>query len=161
MEIAPTSSAPLLRLPAEVLLKIFSYTAGSTDQLCFALACRLLLQTSTLLASLQIPSAPKHRTRGYCIRTSDLLVRLKPRDARGRAKTAWALCCICLRYRPTRLPYWKGKPRADASEERWSDVVRSWKSRDSAECPECWSEERKDVVALRRRSGSLDASDIE
>jgi hypothetical protein len=141
MKTPPSRPGPLLQLPVELLLEIFSH-AGPEDQLCLALSCRWLLHISTA-RPLLISSAAGHRSLPFCPRGQSLLRRIKPLDARGRQKRTLALCCDCLRYRPRRLSYWKGTTMADESGPCWSWVLQSWKSTYSAQCPECWSYERR------------------
>lgn len=157
MEIPPTVSAPLLRLPVELQLKIFSH-AEPNDKICLALSCRRLLQTSTML-SLGTFSAPKHRSlpddrcpdRQHYETINVLLQRLRPLDAGGRKKRTWCLCAHCLRYRPRRASsYWKLSFKGDEdpdmwlrAEGSWLQAMASWSSRYTGQCPECWFERRK------------------
>lgn len=149
----PVLSAPLLLFPAELLLMVFDHAAPE-DQLCLALTCRHLIQFSRAL-SLRIPSTTKHRSLPFCPRLDKLLRRLKPLNERGLPKRTLALCCSCLRYRPTRRSYWKAKQIVDASPKVWESVLRGWNSKYSAQCPECWCEEEqvRRTTAVAYRNG--------
>ncbi|RKK27305.1 hypothetical protein BFJ66_g16720 [Fusarium oxysporum f. sp. cepae] len=104
----PRIFSPLVRLPSELLLNLFSHVTDPIDQLCLALTCRRLLQISSSLA-VKIPSVSKHKylPPPLCHGMLSLLRRLAPLDARGRPKRTSALCCDCLRYLPTKKSYWK------------------------------------------------------
>ncbi|KAI8711236.1 hypothetical protein NCS52_01499500 [Fusarium sp. LHS14.1] len=47
----PSVSSPLVRLPSELLLCLFSHTVDPLDRVCLALACRRLLQVSSFLVN--------------------------------------------------------------------------------------------------------------
>jgi hypothetical protein len=137
-------SSPLL-LPTEILIQIF-YHADPLDQLSLALTSKNLLQISPYV-SLKTLSPTGHRALCSCRKMEELLRRVKPLDARGRPKRTWAVCCDCLRYRPTRKSYWKGKRKDWGSTDIWEYKVESWNRRSSLQCPECWCEEWR--AALR------------
>lgn len=153
-------SSPLIHLPPEVLLHLFSQAVNPVDQLCLALTCRRLLQVSSLLV-IRIPSVAKHR---YLNPPSGcelfpMLRRLAPLGPNGRPNRTVALCCDCLWYRPTRKSYWKkdGDKYAlvephEHAREGWDGRVSSWKSRYSFQCPACWLRERTEIL---ERAGML------
>ncbi|KAM5373289.1 hypothetical protein ACJZ2D_007118 [Fusarium nematophilum] len=140
----PNSSAPLVRLPNEIVLEIFSLVEHE-DQLWLALTCKRLLQVSACV-SIEIPSAVKHQFRPYCSNMHNFLKRVAPQDARGRPKKTVALCHDCLRYRPTRKTYWRGKKHEKCEESEqglpgWERAVEHWRDRFSTQCPQCWCDE--------------------
>lgn len=150
----PSVSSPLVRLPSELLLQIFSHTTDPLDQLCLALTCRRLLQVSSFLI-VKIPSVSKHRylnSQSGC-GMLPLLRRLVPVDARGRPRRTLALCCDCLWYRPTRKSYWTNdgnqyvlmEPGRHA-QEVWDGWVSIWTSKFSFQCPACWLKERRAIL---------------
>lgn len=156
----PSVSSPLVRLPSELLLHLFSHTIDPLDQLCLALTCRRLLQVSSCL-SMKIPSVAKHRYLSWrsCGRILPLLRRLAPVDTRGRPSRTLALCCDCLWYRPTRKSYWiKDGNRyvlmepGRFAQEFWDDKVSIWTSRFSFQCPACWLKER---MVILEQAGKL------
>ncbi|KAI1501063.1 hypothetical protein F5X99DRAFT_383770 [Biscogniauxia marginata] len=136
----------LLSLPTEILLQVFS-DAGPVDKLCLALTCKRLLHVSAMIP-LKIPSAAKHRKRLSlaCPAMLGIVRFFKPVDARGRPKKTLALCCDCYRYRPKRQSYWKGVrknyPTDSSCLAGYMDVVPSWSSGYSFQCPACWCESR-------------------
>lgn len=156
----PELPPPLVRLPSELLLHLFSHITDPIDQLCLALACRRLLQVSSFLR-VKIPSVAKHRylPPPLCHRVLSLLRRLAPLDVRGRPKRSSALCCDCLRYRPKKKSHWKNdgeryaimEPGIDVW-EIWDNRVSSWTSSYSFQCPACLLKERLDVL---ERAGKI------
>ena len=154
----PELSAAILHLPTEILLLIF-HQAYRLDRLCLALTCKRLLQVSSLLP-LHIPSVPRHRLHVStpatpCIGMVTLLRRLKLLGRTGRAKKTVALCCDCLRYRPTRKGFWnkdaKGLQEV-GSMYAWEAKVASWNRRSSLQCPACHCDER--TVGVKRYNGA-------
>jgi len=119
------------------------------DQLCLALACKKLLQTSTVI-SLKTLRPIEHKAACPCRSMERLLTRIKPLNGRGCEKKSWAVCYDCMRYRPTMKSYWKGKRGDWVSKESWEDFVKSWEKRSLVQCPQCWSEKRRVVMKLSK-----------
>ena len=151
-------SSPLVRLPAELLLQIFSF-GKSIDQLCLALTCRRLLQISSI-RPIKIPSVAIHRNLPPPQRSRvdlTLLRRLVPLDAQGQRKRTLALCCDCLKYRSTDDSYWEKdgeryvfqKPW-EGSWKSWDNIVARWTRGTSFQCPACWLEEKSTYTKCYR-----------
>ncbi|OCK78444.1 hypothetical protein K432DRAFT_301951 [Lepidopterella palustris CBS 459.81] len=133
-------SSPFLVIPTELLIQIFRH-ADPLDQLCLALSCKVLLQTSALV-SLKTLSLAGHRGLCSCRKIEEFLKRVEPLDAHGKPKRSWGYCVDCIRYRPTRKSYWKGKHTGWLRTKHWEMAVTCWNVGYSLQCPECWGTER-------------------
>ncbi|MCJ1243467.1 hypothetical protein MMC30_000664 [Trapelia coarctata] len=137
---SPTShSSPFLRFPTEILVQIFQQ-ADPLDKVSLALACKNLLQISSLV-SLKTLYPIEHKAACSCREMEKFLIRIKPLNARGREKKTWAVCVDCMRYRPTRKSYWKRKRGHWVNTKHWESLLWSWNAKYSLQCPECWAEE--------------------
>lgn len=135
---------PLLRLPENVLLAIFSHgDLENVDKVFLALSCKRLLQFSMSL-SFRIPFTPKDWCRAF-FKNTRIVRGARPRDDFGFRKINFLnLCRQCLRYRHTRMSYWKNTDRVQKSQEDyWEDVVKPWRAGKSRWCPECWTAKRR------------------
>lgn len=128
---------PILRIPKELQLEIFSH-AEDNDQLCLALTCKQLLQVSTMV-NLELPSSQGHMKLLPCPRMQDLLNRIRPLDAQGREITTIALCVDCHQYQPKAVSYWvMAKTRQQTvNVEDWYEMVVKWTMQNSERCPAC------------------------
>ncbi|OBT88617.1 hypothetical protein VE02_03991 [Pseudogymnoascus sp. 03VT05] len=81
------TGAPLLQLPTEILIIIFD-KANLIDQLCLALACKRLLQVSTMVS--MDASEP------------DAISMQALHDRLGPTTKDWRVCFGCTQYRPKR-----------------------------------------------------------
>lgn len=136
MGVVPKTDAPLLRLPAEVLVIVLA-EISSEDKTCLAITCKRLLQMSTILP-FSIPSVKVHRFYEPCNRMQRLMCRMRPRDDEGQEKKTIAICNDCLRYRPKRGSYWEDMPRDGVSETDWKRQLALWSTLSMGECPQCW-----------------------
>ncbi|KAI1398885.1 hypothetical protein F4819DRAFT_467001 [Hypoxylon fuscum] len=135
-------SARITELPTELLVGIFKHLKAE-DRLCLALSCKRILQSSSMV-SIRIPLVAKHRLHPspICPAMLSLLRRLAPQDALSHSrKKKLSLCCDCLRYRPKRKSYWKKEGKRYPTENPhagvWEDIVMSWNSEYSFQCPSC------------------------
>lgn len=157
------SSSPLLSLPMELLLKIFEYLSGnSANQVCLALACKRLLQTSSLVV-IEIPSADKHRhmVPPFCDGMLELMRRMDPVAPGVRRQGAALLCWDCLWYLPINKSYWDKEAEKHATMQSESLVSKGWDWRAwdweqgaSLQCPACWLREL-DATATREEDRLL------
>lgn len=132
---------------------MFSQVTDPIDQVCLALTCRHLLQTSSSLV-VKIPSVVKLRDLPMllCHRMDTLLRRLAPLDVLGQPRFMSVPCQKCLQSRPARSSHWKEdgerftimEPRTDAW-EIWNLIVLAWAIRYSPLCPECVLEVRREI----------------
>ncbi|OBT74993.1 hypothetical protein VF21_06296 [Pseudogymnoascus sp. 05NY08] len=123
------SAAPLLQLPTEILIIIFD-KVNLIDQLCLALACKHLLQVSTVVSmDASEPDALSMQALHY---------QLHP------TTKDWRTCFGCTQYRPKRERYWIAK----ADKEKWAEteakqydmmtIIHDWEHRHHIfYCPEC------------------------
>lgn len=140
-------SCPLVRLPTEVLLRIFEQ-AKPIDAVCLALASKRLVQVSTML-TIRVPSVAKHRCTHWssCPDIYKLLRRFQPRVDRYKVHdTKFGLCCDCLRYRLRKPAHWKPFARKyrrtrGVTAARWNTIVDGWRTHYYAQCPECYCKE--------------------
>lgn len=132
-----TRLPPILRIPKELQLEIFSH-ALDNDKLCLALTCKQLLEVSTM-ANIELPSSEGHMKLLPCRRMEDLLKRIRPLDAQGREITTVALCVDCHRYQPKAVSYWvMAKTRGQTVKvEDWYDMLVKWTMENSERCPAC------------------------
>ncbi|KAL9103211.1 MAG: hypothetical protein Q9163_001738 [Psora crenata] len=114
-------SSPLLSLPTEILIEVFSH-ARMLDQLALALACKRLLQVSSCIR-LKISSLTGQPVSRHSGTMEKLLRFVRPVDARGRPKRGWSVCVDCLQYRPMRKSYWKKKRPSKWSPEAWDNII--------------------------------------
>ncbi|KAI1378050.1 hypothetical protein F4677DRAFT_414300 [Hypoxylon crocopeplum] len=141
-------TSPLLKLPNEILLRIFAY-ASWDEKLFFALTCKTLLDVTTM-TTVVIPSALSHRVHHLsgCPGMLSLLHLLGPRGPHGHPKETQGLCCDCYRYRPRRISYWKCILKhlltegACLTPEGYESAVTHWNTGYSYQCPECYCVER-------------------
>ncbi|OAQ67834.1 F-box domain-containing protein [Pochonia chlamydosporia 170] len=154
----PTS--PLLNLPPEILIQIFSQSPTS-DAVILALTCKTLLSIATL-CNLRVPTPQIHRqpwalfstpgeTSDYygtsscsCRHLNSILSRFRPRDAQSRPSRAWNLCVDCACYRPTRQAYWSRKLGLLSSQgwgmdrgDVWQASVKWFAAGVKVQCPTC------------------------
>lgn len=149
---ACNQSSSLLRLPAELLIEIFEHV-GLLDQIALAIACKRLLQVSTL-----VPLKISSMAGQYCDSgTMEKLLKIvQPLNEAGRAKMTWIVCLDCFQWRPRKKSYWTKRLqrlplreiwneveviRTRTMEERWYNRVQHWNCKSSLQCPECWYHE--------------------
>ncbi|KAH7157899.1 hypothetical protein B0J13DRAFT_183980 [Dactylonectria estremocensis] len=154
-------SCDLLRLPTEVLVRIFEQE-DPIDGVCLALAYKHLVQVSAML-TIRVPSVAKHRglLPSACDRIYDLLWRFEPQaDCTNfrEEKKKFRLCCDCLQYRPKKKLHWRQfsrqyRRRMGVIVESWKRAVDQWFGTSSAQCPECWCKERRNHYQCPAHSG--------
>ncbi|KND86304.1 hypothetical protein TOPH_09060 [Tolypocladium ophioglossoides CBS 100239] len=135
-------SSRLLVLPTELLIRIYQH-AGRLDSLCLAMTSKRLIQVAALV-SLKRPCRMAHpaeavesRSRHY-VKIEGLLKRMQPLNKQGLPTRSYALCCDCLRHRPTRRSFWRAKRQAKMRASVWDGAVTCWNRRYHLQCPECW-----------------------
>ncbi|QLI68939.1 uncharacterized protein G6M90_00g055190 [Metarhizium brunneum] len=164
----PVISCPLVRLPTEVLLRIFQ-EADPIDAVCLALASKRLVQVSAML-KIRVPSVAKHRYTlpSSCDEIYQLIRRFQPQVDRYKwagGERKFGLCTDCLQYRLRASKHWKplaGKYHRTrgVSAKGWAAAVERWRRDLRTQCPECYCkdhyaerpEREKHAMHLRSRS---------
>ncbi|TQV95174.1 CLN3 protein [Cordyceps javanica] len=147
---ASVISCALLSLPSETLIAIFQLL-DPIDAVCLALASKHLLHVSAMV-TIMVPSVAKHRNvlPSTCKLIYELLWRFTPKVDRKvwrDAKKKFGLCCDCLRHRPKKKAHWtifaqKYKRTRGVKADSWRHAVAQWNRRNTAQCPECYCQER-------------------
>ncbi|KAG8411741.1 hypothetical protein J3458_022518 [Metarhizium acridum] len=156
-------SCALLRLPTEILLRIFEQ-AKPIDAVCLALASKRLLQVSAML-TIMVPSVAKHRyTRpSSCSMIYMLIRRFQPLVDRYNwtSNGKFGLCTDCLQYRLRDSKHWKPFARKyrrtrGVSAKNWAVAVELWRHHERTQCPECYCKDNyKELPAQEKHSMQL------
>ncbi|PKX98758.1 F-box protein [Aspergillus novofumigatus IBT 16806] len=138
-------SSPLVNLPTEILVQIFSYT-NLRDTIALSTSCKYLLSILSFTAfpgDFLLRKLPDLTP----IKLILFLLRLAwPREMNGRAKKGLRYCNACLRIYPEKRQYWEEKLSMNISRDFWNSLKSQWEM--NLDCPKCYLSHKRTYMCL-------------